>query len=36
MAEIIPFKGILYNTDKIKNLADIIAPPFDVISEEEQ
>jgi len=36
MAEIIPFRGILYNTDKIKNLADIIAPPFDVISEEEQ
>ena len=36
MAEIIPFRGMLYNTDKIKNLADIIAPPFDVISEEEQ
>ena len=36
MAEIIPFRGLLYNTDKIKNLADIIAPPFDVISEEEQ
>lgn len=36
MAKIIPFKGILYNPDKTQNLADIIAPPFDVISEEEQ
>ena len=36
MAEVIPFKGILYNTRKIKNLADVVAPPFDVISEQEQ
>ena len=36
MAEIIPFRGILYNNNKIKNLADVVAPPFDVISEEEQ
>jgi uncharacterized protein (DUF1015 family) len=36
MAEIIPFRGILYNPLKIQNLADIVAPPFDVISEEEQ
>ena len=35
MASIAPFKGILYNTNKIK-LADVIAPPFDVISKEEQ
>ena len=36
MAEVIPFKGILYNTRKIQNLADVVAPPFDVISEQEQ
>ena len=36
MAEIIPFRGTLYNTNKINNLADVVAPPFDVISEKEQ
>ncbi|MBW2604074.1 MAG: DUF1015 domain-containing protein [Deltaproteobacteria bacterium] len=36
MAEVIPFKGILYNTSKISNLADVVAPPYDVISEQEQ
>jgi len=36
MAEVIPFKGILYNTQKIHNLADVVAPPFDVISAQEQ
>ncbi len=36
MAEIIPFRGILYNTNKINELADVVAPPFDVISEQEQ
>ena len=36
MAEVIPFKGILYNTRKIGDLADVVAPPFDVISEQEQ
>ena len=36
MAEVIPFKGILYNTRMINDLADVVAPPFDVISEQEQ
>jgi len=36
MAKIIPFRGILYNQEKIEDLADIIAPPFDIISKEEQ
>jgi len=36
MAEIIPFRGILYNPRKINNMADIVAPPFDIISEQEQ
>ena len=36
MAEVIPFRGILYNPDKVDNLADVITPPFDVISDAEQ
>jgi uncharacterized protein (DUF1015 family) len=36
MAEVIPFRGIRYNTRKINNMADVVAPPFDVISEDEQ
>ena len=36
MAEIIPFRGILYNTRKIDNMANVLAPPFDIISEQEQ
>ncbi len=36
MADIIPFKGILYNPLKIKNMADVVTPPYDVISEQEQ
>ncbi|QTA83187.1 DUF1015 [Desulfonema limicola] len=36
MAEIVPFKGIMYNPEKIKSLADVTAPPYDVISPEEQ
>ncbi len=36
MADVIPFKGILYNTKKIGSLADVATPPYDVISKEEQ
>lgn len=36
MAEIIPFRGILYNPRKINEMADIVAPPFDIISDQEQ
>ena len=36
MAEIIPFRGILYNNRKINNMANVVAPPFDIISEQEQ
>jgi len=36
MAEVIPFNGILYNTEKIGSLADVATPPYDVISKEEQ
>jgi len=33
MAEIKPFRGIVYNQDIIQNLSSVIAPPYDVISE---
>lgn len=36
MAEIIPFKGLKYNPEKIKNINDVIAPPYDVILDNEQ
>lgn len=36
MAEIIPFRGVLYNPHKINKLADVVTPPYDVISEQEQ
>ena len=36
MAEVIPFKGVLYNPEKIINLADVATPPYDVISKDEQ
>ena len=36
MAEVIPFRGVLYNPSKIDDMADVVAPPFDVISEQEQ
>ncbi len=32
MAEVVPFRGVLYNPDSIDNLADVTAPPYDVIS----
>ena len=36
MAEVIPFKGIRFNPRLIPNLADVVTPPFDVITEREQ
>ncbi|MBI3193558.1 MAG: DUF1015 domain-containing protein [Ignavibacteriae bacterium] len=35
MPELQPFKAILYNTKKI-NLSDVVAPPYDVISQQHQ
>lgn len=32
MANVIPFKGFRYNTQKIGNLGDCTAPPYDIIS----
>ncbi len=32
MVEIKPFRGIIYNQEKIKDLAKVMCPPYDVIS----
>src|SRR3989338_9009817 len=36
MADIIPFKGTRYNLKKIQDFSKVVAPPYDVISSEEQ
>jgi uncharacterized protein (DUF1015 family) len=36
MAEVQPFKGILYNPEHIADMADVVAPPYDVISPRQQ
>ncbi len=36
MAKIMPFHGLLYNPEKIMNLRDVMTPPYDVVSPEEQ
>ena len=33
MADIMPFRGILYNKEKAGDLSRLMAPPYDVISE---
>jgi len=36
MANIIPFKGLRYNQEKISNLAAVVTPPYDIIDENAQ
>jgi len=36
MANIIPFKGLRYNQEKICNLASVVTPPYDIIDEAAQ
>jgi uncharacterized protein (DUF1015 family) len=36
MAEVYPFRGILYNPECIADMADVVTPPYDVISLREQ
>ncbi len=36
MAELKPFRGLMYDTEKIKDLKAVLAPPYDVISNEER
>ncbi len=33
---VIPFRGLRYNLEKINNIAEVIAPPYDVIKPEER
>lgn len=35
MAVVIPFQGILYNKDKINDFSQVVAPPYDVICNDE-
>ncbi|MBW1772150.1 MAG: DUF1015 domain-containing protein [Deltaproteobacteria bacterium] len=36
MAVIAPFRGLTYNVDRLGDISRLVAPPYDVISEEEQ
>ena len=36
MVRIAPFHGVFYNGKKIRDLARVVTPPYDVISPEEQ
>ena len=36
MLRIAPFRGVFYNPKKFRDLSKVIAPPYDVISKEEQ
>ena len=36
MAVVAPFRGITYNFDKITDIARVVAPPYDVISDRDQ
>ncbi len=36
MAKVLPFHGILYNREKIADPAAVVAPPYDVISRQQQ
>jgi len=35
MTDIRPFKGLIYNRDKIRNLASVVCPPYDCITDKE-
>ena len=36
MAEVLPFRGVRYNPELIADMAEVVTPPYDVISPEEQ
>ena len=36
MAKIIPFRGILFNQEKAGAIADLVCPPYDIISSQER
>jgi|LSQX01.3.fsa_nt_gb uncharacterized protein (DUF1015 family) len=36
MAKIKPFKGLIYNTEIVENISNVISPPWDIIDDEEE
>ena len=36
MAEILPFRGVLYDPEKVGDVTSVVAPPYDVIGSAEQ
>ena len=36
MAEILPFKALRYNVDIVGDISNVITPPYDIISSQEQ
>jgi uncharacterized protein (DUF1015 family) len=36
MVEVIPFNGLIYNKAKIKDIENVMSPPYDIISDEMQ
>jgi uncharacterized protein (DUF1015 family) len=36
MAKIVPFRGVVYNPERVENLANVATPPYDVITPQEQ
>jgi len=36
MVEVTPFKGIMYNKEKIEDIENVMSPPYDIISSEMQ
>ncbi len=36
MAKVVPFRGMRYNTEIFKNIDDVTAPPYDIISKDGQ
>src|SRR2546422_8052610 len=36
MAEILPFRGVLYDPAKVGDVTAVVAPPYDVIGPDEQ
>lgn len=36
MAKIVPFRGVLYHPKRIRQIASVVAPPYDIISQKAQ
>jgi uncharacterized protein (DUF1015 family) len=36
MATIVPFRGLRYNQEKVKQLSSVVTPPYDIIDEAAQ